>query len=209
MTSPQTTLSFLNDDQFESKIIWRSIAAAFLAEAFILLVAGWRMNLFHHNVSKVSDESQFIQAEMVQMPPVAHLVDQSKPVSVAHHHEVALSKNPSRGRKAKPNEKLLDEKNQTEGGPQYGPTHGPIALYTPAPVIPSYLQDDYLKASVVIEFMISSTGAATPRLIDSSSNDQLDAIALETVEKWKFRPAEKNHMPIDSKVRLRIEFEVQ
>ena len=143
------------------------------------------------------------------MPPVAHLVDQTKPVSVAHHHEVALSKNPNRGRKAKPNEKLLDEKNQTQSGPQYGPTHGPIAVYTPAPAIPSYLQDDYLKASVVIEFMISSTGVATPRLIGSSSNDQLDAIALETVEKWKFRPAEKNNVPIDSKVRLRIEFEVQ
>jgi TonB family protein len=60
----------------------------------------------------------------------------------------------------------------------------------------------------VIEFLITASGGVTPRLLRSSGNDELDAIALTTVKKWQFRPAEQDHKAIDSKIRLRIVFEV-
>jgi len=60
----------------------------------------------------------------------------------------------------------------------------------------------------VIEFLITAQGEVTPRLLDSSGNDELDAIAIDTVKKWQFKPAAQDNVPIDSKTRLRILFEV-
>lgn len=76
-------------------------------------------------------------------------------------------------------------------------------------MIPAYLQNQELKTSVVIDFFINSQGGVTPRLVGSSGNEELDAIAIEAVKKWQFRPAENDHHAIDSKVRLRIVFEVK
>jgi TonB family protein len=52
-------------------------------------------------------------------------------------------------------------------------------------------------------------GVVTPRLLSSSGNEELDVIALNTSRQWQFRPAESDHVAIDSKVRLRILFEVK
>ena len=95
-----------------------------------------------------------------------------------------------------------------ESSPDLGPTHGPVAFYTPAPVIPAYLRNQNLKTSVVIEFLITAQGVVAPRLLDSSGNDELDAIALRTAAQWQFKPAAKDNVPVDSKTRLRILFEV-
>jgi len=112
------------------------------------------------------------------------------------------------GRTAKPQAQKLPESNQTQAGPVLGPTHGAVALYSPAPVIPPYLRNQELNATVVIEFLISAQGGIVPRLVGSSGNEELDAIALTTVRKWQFRPAEQDRHPIDAKLRLRIVFEV-
>jgi len=76
-------------------------------------------------------------------------------------------------------------------------------------LIPSYLQDQNFKTSVVIDFFVSALGSVTPKLVGSSGNEELDALALNTAKKWQFRAAEKDHHTIDSKVRLRIIFEVK
>ena len=96
-----------------------------------------------------------------------------------------------------------------DAGPDLGPTHGPVALYSPQPVIPAYLRDQNLKTNVVIEFLVTAQGQVTCRLLESSGSDELDALSLETAEKWRFKPAAQDNVPIDSKTRLRITFEVQ
>ena len=88
-------------------------------------------------------------------------------------------------------------------------THGPVALYAPPPQIPVYLQDQDIKTHVIIDFLVNQQGGTNPRLVSSSGNEELDAIALETAKKWIFRPAEKDGKKIESKVRLRIIFVVQ
>ena len=203
------SLSFLESNQVESKVFVRSITAAIVAEVALLLFASWQGSGFHQATSAAAKQTQFIEAQIFQPPPVAHLVDETKPISAPAHHEVALSKVPDKGRKAKPHEKLLQNKNQTVGGAPLAATHGPVVVYDPAPVIPSYLQDQYLQTSVVIEFDVTSQGKSKARLIGSSGNGQLDMIALETVKQWEFRPAQKNHIPISSQVRLRIDFQVK
>ncbi len=154
------------------------------------------------------DDSKFIEAEVFEVPREAHLTSETPHVSAAP--EAVLSHTPGAGRHAKPGENLIQEHNQTKASDApAAATHGPVAVYTPSPIIPSYLQEKELKASVVIEFLVSSLGAVTPRLLASSGNEELDAIALTTAGQWQFRPAEEDHKPLDSKVRLRIVFEVR
>ena len=60
-----------------------------------------------------------------------------------------------------------------------------------------------------MEFFVSSSGRSVVKLLKSSGNEELDAIAISTCEKWSFHPAEENHKAIDSKVRIHIQFEVK
>lgn len=189
-------------------VFWASAGIALLIEAVALTLAGWNGHWMVHP-KKSADTSNFIEAQVYEAPKETHLVDQAKPVAAPARHEVTLSKIPNHGRQAKPEESKIQEENQTESGPKYAPTHGPIAIFSPPPVIPSYMQDRDLKASVVIDFLVSGQGNTTPRLVGSSGDEELDAIALAAVKKWQFRPAESDHHPIDSKVRLRIVFEVK
>ncbi len=179
-----------------------SVLAAFALEAgglvlVGLLNAGWLR-------PRPPARTDFVQAQLFEMPRTAHLVSRS-PVVKKAAPEQALSKVPGRGRKAKTR---LQRQNQAQGGPQLGPTHGAVALYAPAPVIPPSLRNQAFNSSVVIGFLVTARGQVTPRLLQSSGSDQLDAIALEAVSRWKFSPAARDNQPVDSRFRLRILFQV-
>ena len=88
-------------------------------------------------------------------------------------------------------------------------THGPVLIESPSPVLPAYLKQQDLNTKVVIEFTVHANGQATPRLLSTSGNEELDQLALAAAAKWKFYPAESNHQAMDSKVKLRILFEVK
>ena len=192
----------------EGKVLLTAFALAFVIEILLLTLAGAYEHWLAHPQKKGLDTSQFIETDMVQLPEEAHLEEQ-KVEKLAPRAEAVLSKVPNQGKQAKPEESKLDEKNQTTGAAPLGPTHGPVAVFSPPPVIPAYLQDQNFKTNVVIDFFVNARGAVTPKLIASSGNDELDAIALSSARKWQFRPAEKDHQPIDAKVRLRIIFEVK
>lgn len=152
------------------------------------------------------DSADYVEAQIVELPANAHLTGAT---ATKDEDEVVFSRKQSRKKKADKKEPpKAPQQNQVDQGPDLGPTHGPVALYAPAPVIPAYLRDQNLKTSVVIEFLITAQGVVTPRLLDSSGNDELDAIALRTASKWRFKPAANNNIPIDAKTRLRILFEV-
>jgi TonB family protein len=195
-----------------SKTLWICAGSAFALEFFILTAVGISQHwLAHPQKTNGLDQDKFLEATMMQLPEEAHLQEEKPIEKVPAPKEIALSKKPDQGRKAKPNENPLEDKNQTQSSDNVslGPTHGPVAVFAPPPAIPSYLQNQDLKASVVIDFFITSQGSVIPKLVGSSGNDELDAIAINTAKKWQFRAAEKDHKPIDSKVRLRIVFQVQ
>jgi TonB family protein len=177
---------------------------ALILEAAALALLGLSQSRWLSHLGRAVEAADYIEAQVMSLPEEAHLV--SRDAAAAAPEEV-LSKVAGRGKKAKPGQKLED-KNQTQAGPALGATHGAVALYAPAPVIPPYLRDRELKASVVIEFLVSAQGQAEPRLLGSSGSEELDAIALSTVRKWRFAPAEQEHHPVDSKTRLKILFEV-
>ena len=110
-----------------------------------------------------------------------------------------------------------DSSNQTQpellaqvNGPS-GPQkkdHGVIVLYSPAPLIPDHLKSEDFKQSVLIEFSISAENKVATRLLSSSGNQELDWVALNKVQEWKFEAAEIGQRSVDSKLKVKIVFEV-
>jgi TonB family protein len=193
----------------ELRALRAALAIGFALELLFLVAVGWREHWLAHPQKKGLEDSQFIEAQVFEIPREAHLVDEKTPtVAPKPKAEKALSKVPKKGKEPKPGEGKLEEQNQTNAGPPPAANHGPVALFAPTPAIPDYLKDQNLHASVVIDFYVSAQGSVTPKLAGSSGNEELDAIALRTASKWEFRAAEREHKPIDSKVRLRINFEV-
>jgi len=180
----------------------KAMGWAFAVELVFFLALGAEHLSFFHSPF---DNSNLIDAQILKLPANSHLTGAE---SVKDEDEVYF--NPRHKVKVKPKQevKKTEAQNQVDQGPNLGPTHGPVALYAPSPVIPAYLRDQKLKTSVVIEFLITAQGLVTPRLLESSGTPELDSIALSTVAQWKFKPAAKDNVSIDSKTRLRILFEV-
>ena len=99
--------------------------------------------------------------------------------------------------------------NLVEKGKPLSPTHGPVLIESPAPVIPDYLKNRDLSTKVLIEFTVLPSGESQPRLLVSSGDEELDQVALSAAKKWKFYPAESNHQAVQATIRLRILFTVK
>ena len=78
----------------------------------------------------------------------------------------------------------------------------------PEPEIPSDLKEDCMKSSCVARFEIKADGKSTVKIVSSSGSEQVDDVALQTLRKWKFKPATLDGKPIASSRRIRVEFEI-
>lgn len=218
----------------EKVILLFSGICAFLIEFSILLL----IVLFQANLAPVSSEpvnqpTRYVDAEIFDMPIVKdlHNAEEHTPIALPAKKKIKVVRPKlTAPKKEKTNEPVLSKisndgrspnspsnvRNQTEGeenrtlnGIVLPPDHDPIAIYNPAPIVPEYLLREEIKTSVIVEFFIMKTGETSVHLISSSGNEELDAIAITTTSKWRFYPAEKDHIPLDSKVKLRIVFEVR
>jgi TonB family protein len=182
---------------------------ALALEAVLLIAVGWQHHWIAHPQKTGLDAAHYVEAEIFRAPEPAHLVEEKKITVPKTTRETTLSKTPAQGKASKSNETSSPEENLTESGPAPLANHGPIAVFTPTPVIPEYLRAQELKASAVIDFFVTAQGGVNPQLVGSTGNEELDALAISTASRWQFRPAEREHKPIDAKVRLRIVFEVK
>lgn len=113
---------------------------------------------------------------------------------------------------AKAMEKQVEPKPEPKPSP--APVHEPVftevaPTYSPQPTLPDDLRAEALDKTFVAEVVVSSEGVPTDvHVAQSTGNDELDKLALETARKWKFKPATKDGQPIESRVRLHIEFQV-
>jgi TonB family protein len=192
---------------YEKKLLRLSALLSLFFIFIILTAVGSYQHWLAHPQAKTEWASpHYIETEIYQHPEPKFLSEEKKTFKAAPAEKV-LSSKPDVGQK-----KTLtpsEEKNVTKAGPELAPSHGPIVIDSPAPVIPEYLRDQDLSSSVVIDFFITTLGVVSPRLISSSGNEELDALAIATAKRWRFKPAEQNHQAIDSKIRLRINFQVQ
>jgi protein TonB len=83
-----------------------------------------------------------------------------------------------------------------------------VPVSQPKPSIPDDLRDSDLNASFNALFTIQADGSASVRMVSSTGNPALDALALDAAKRWTFRPATRNGQPVQSFLRLRVEFDV-
>jgi len=102
----------------------------------------------------------------------------------------------------------------TGGGP--GGSGGPgsddlgaHAIYAPAPEIPDDLRENVIHAVAIAHFKVSSDGQVSVSLVSKTDSPRLNRILLDTLGQWRFFPATKDGVPIDSEFDLTIPITVQ
>jgi periplasmic protein TonB len=86
---------------------------------------------------------------------------------------------------------------------------GPNAIYAPVPSIPDDLRDEVMQATAVARFHVRRDGGSTVTLIVSTEFSTLDDSILETLRRWRFRPAFRNGEAIDADADVRLLITVQ
>lgn len=78
------------------------------------------------------------------------------------------------------------------------------------PEIPDDLkQQGSYKSFVRVKVVVAADGSATPVLRTSSGNADIDNRVLEALKRWKWKPALKEGVPVESTQLFKFEFEVQ
>ena len=86
---------------------------------------------------------------------------------------------------------------------------GARAIYAPTPTIPDELREDSLQTEAVAHFAVAPDGAVTVTLTKPTRNPRLNQILLETLKQWKFFPAVKDGIAINSVFDVRIPISIQ
>jgi protein TonB len=86
---------------------------------------------------------------------------------------------------------------------------GPEPIYAPAPTIPDDMRDEVLEAVAVARFQVSSNGNFVVSLTKPTDFSRLNDIILETLRTWRFHPASRNGVAIDSDAQIRLLITVQ
>ena len=83
-------------------------------------------------------------------------------------------------------------------------------ISSPSPELPDDLRTENLDKDYIAEFTVGPDGVPeSVRTFQSTGIQSLDRIALETAQKWRFRPAKLGGVATRQTVRLKIEFRVQ
>jgi periplasmic protein TonB len=101
-------------------------------------------------------------------------------------------------------------KESTGGGSGLGSDSlGARAIYSPVPKIPDELRDTVFQAEAVAHFEVSYEGNVKVTLAKPTPDPRLNQILLSTLEQWRFFPAMKGGVAIDSAFDVRIPISVQ
>jgi protein TonB len=86
---------------------------------------------------------------------------------------------------------------------------GARAIYSPVPKIPDDLRDTAFEAVAVAHFEVSYDGNVKVTLAKPTPDPRLNQILLSTLQQWRFFPAMKGGVAIDSAFDVRIPISVQ
>ena len=94
------------------------------------------------------------------------------------------------------------------------PVHVPVIVVAavvsePKPVIPDDYSSGTTPSAFRALFKVHPDGSATVSKLASSGDPQLDALAMDAAKKWTFKPATEDGKPVESYLRLTIDFELQ
>jgi len=86
---------------------------------------------------------------------------------------------------------------------------GARAIYAPTPTIPDELREDVFQAVAIAHFRVSPDGTVEVTLEQPTRNPRLNQILLNTLRQWKFFPALRDGIAINSEFDIRIPVSVQ
>ena len=86
---------------------------------------------------------------------------------------------------------------------------GARAIYAPTPTIPDDMLENVFQAIAVAHFKVSPDGTVEVTLAQPTPNPRLNQILLNTLREWKFFPAMKDGIAINSEFDVRIPVTVQ
>jgi len=82
-------------------------------------------------------------------------------------------------------------------------------MYAPAPTIPDDMRETPFSTIAVARFKVSPEGDVSVTLVKPTPNARLNQILLDTLRQWKFFPAMKDGVAVDSQFEVRIPIAVQ
>jgi len=83
-----------------------------------------------------------------------------------------------------------------------------LAIECPQPELPAEHNEQGIKTCCCARFTIETDGKFTVKLVSSTGSQEVDDIALATLKRWKFKPAQLNGKAIKSCRKIKIEFEI-
>lgn len=83
-----------------------------------------------------------------------------------------------------------------------------LAIECPQPELPAEHNEQGIKTSCCARFTIESDGKFEVKLVSSTGSQEVDDIALATLKRWKFKPAQLNGKAVKSTRKIKIEFEI-
>jgi protein TonB len=86
---------------------------------------------------------------------------------------------------------------------------GARAIFAPAPKVPDDLREQVFQAEAVAHFTVSYDGTVEVTLVKPTANPRLNQILLDTLQQWRFFPAVKGGVAIDSVFEVRIPITVE
>ncbi len=86
---------------------------------------------------------------------------------------------------------------------------GARAIYAPQPVIPDSLREEAFQTVAVARFKVGYDGRVEVTLVTPTESVQLNEILLDTLKRWRFFPAMKSGVAVDSQFDLRIPISVE
>jgi protein TonB len=90
-----------------------------------------------------------------------------------------------------------------------GGASGARAVYAPTPTIPDDLRDQQIDTVAIAHFVVKADGTDDVTLSQPTSIPELNQVLLDTLKQWRFFPAVRNGVAIDSEFDVRIPITVQ
>lgn len=90
-----------------------------------------------------------------------------------------------------------------------GKIQEPIIIVAPEPVYPDTAKKDGIEGKIVLRFVVDERGFVhKPKVIDTEPYGVFEESALSAITKFRFIPAKRNNIPIESIVYLPIKYKI-
>jgi len=82
----------------------------------------------------------------------------------------------------------------------------PVPVRTVAPDYPAELRASGTSGVVMLTCEVDDRGVVTEAKVNRTTNEGFNRAAMAAVEKWKFRPAQKDGKPIATRISVPVKF---